>query len=96
MSTMNTKRSRIMKANPKLIGATIVLLALFGVKCVSAAIHGHKTIETSLAVPAYAFIPAELDPVFQKKLVQRTRAPYERSLPATSQTRFVTVWRTEQ
>ncbi len=85
-----------MKASPKLITATIVLLVLFGAKCVSAAIHDHQTTETSLAVPPYAFVPAELDPVFQKKLVQRTRAPYERSRSASSQERFVALGSTEQ
>ena len=85
-----------MKANPKLIVATIVLLVMFGAKCLSAAIHDHETIETSLAVPSYAFVPAELDPVFQKSLVQRIRGPYERSHQASSQMRFVTLWGTEQ
>ena len=75
----------IMKANPKLIVATIVLLVLFGAECVSAAIRDHRTIETTLAVPSYAFVPAELDPVFQKSLAHRARAAYERSHPASSQ-----------
>jgi len=74
-----------MKANRTLILATIVLLTLFGAKCVSAAIHDHKSIETSLAVPSYAFVPAELDPLFQKQLVQRARAAYDRSHPVNSQ-----------
>ena len=74
-----------MKANPTLIVATIVLLVLFGATCMSAAIHDHKTMEPSLAVPSYAFIPAELDPIFQNRLAQRARAAYERSHPVDSQ-----------
>jgi hypothetical protein len=85
-----------MKANPKLIAATITLLVLFGAKCVSAAIHDHEMAETSFAVPAYAFVPAELDPVFQEKLVQRTSARYQRSRSAGAQSRYVTSWRAEQ
>jgi len=83
-----------MKANPKLIIATMALLAMFAAKCLSAAIHNYETIETSLSVPSYAFIPAELDLVFQKRLAQRTRAPYERSHPVSSQ--MLVMGRTEQ
>jgi len=62
-----------MRTHPKLIAAVIVLLALFGAECVRAAINHHDT--TVVAIPSYAFVPAEVDPIFQQKLAQRVRAP---------------------
>jgi hypothetical protein len=72
-----------MGANPKLIVATIGLVVVFGAKCVSATIHDHETAQTSVAVSPCASVPAELDPVFQQRLVQRARASYERSHPGS-------------
>lgn len=74
-----------MKTNPKLIAAVIVLLVLFGAECVRAAINHQETIKTVVAIPSYAFVPAELDPVFQQKLAQRMRGRYERSHTAGPQ-----------
>ena len=70
-----------MRTHPKLIAAVIVLLALFGAECVRAAINHHDT--TVVAIPSYAFVPAEVDPIFQQKLAQRVRGPYERSHPGS-------------
>jgi len=52
---------------------------LAGVHCARAAATDQDSDKTT--VPSALLLPAESDPIFQQKLVQRIRGPYERSHP---------------
>jgi hypothetical protein len=63
----------------KLIPMVVGLSVLAGAHCARAAATSQKSPETT--VPRVLLLPAELDPIFQQKLVQRVRGPYERCHP---------------
>lgn len=66
-----------MGLHPRLISIVVGLSVLAGAHSVRAAATDRKWVETT--VPSVLLLPAELDPGFQQKLVQRIRGPYERS-----------------
>jgi hypothetical protein len=66
-----------MGQHSKLISIIIGLSMFAGAQGARAAATNQKSIGTM--VPAVLLLPAELDPMFQLKLVQRIRGPYERS-----------------
>jgi hypothetical protein len=66
-----------MGQHSKLISIIIGLSMFAGAQSARAAATNQKSIGT--IVPAVLLLPAELDPMFQQKLVQRIRGPYERS-----------------
>ena len=68
-----------MGLHSRLISITVGFSVLAGAHCARAAATDQKSVETM--VPSVLLLPAELDPVFQQKLVQRIRGPYERSHP---------------
>ena len=65
----------------RLISIVVGLSVFVGVHSVRAAATDREWAETM--VPSVLLLPAELDPTFQQKLVQRIRGPYERSHPLT-------------
>jgi hypothetical protein len=66
-----------MGPNSKLISIIAGLSVLAGAHYAYAAATNQKLVETM--APSVLFLPAEFDPIFQQKLVQRIRGPYERS-----------------
>lgn len=71
-----------MKNHSIKITVIVALVALIGAQCVGAAVKHHAT-NADLSAPSAAALPAaELDPVFQQKLVQRARGPFERAHPS--------------
>ena len=69
--------------------AALALLAvLIGVECVRAGVAHYDQYETTGSIAGAAtpseLVAAELDPVFMKKLAQRSRAPYEHAHPLTA------------
>jgi hypothetical protein len=66
-----------MGLHSRLISIIIGLSVLAGMHCARAVATDQRSIETM--VPSPLLLPAEADPVFQQKLVQRIRGPYERS-----------------
>jgi len=70
----------MMRSHPIKVAVIVALSVLAGAECVGAAINRHEGIEAVIAVPASAVLPpAELDPAFAQKLVERMRGPFERS-----------------
>lgn len=63
------------------IGLHSILISIIVGSSVLAGAHAAATNQKSVEtmVPSALLLPAELDPIFQQKLVQRIRGPYERS-----------------
>jgi hypothetical protein len=61
----------------KLISIIAGLTVLAGAECARAATTNQQSPETM--VSSVLLLPAELDPIFELRLVQRIRGPYERS-----------------
>ena len=68
-----------MSLHSKLISIIVGLSVLAGADCARAAATDQKSAETM--VSGVLLLPAELDPMFELRLVQRIRGPYERSRP---------------
>ena len=68
-----------MDLHSKLISIILGLSVLAGAHSAHAAATNQKSVEWT--VPSVLLLPAELDPIFQQKLVQRVRGPYERCHP---------------
>jgi hypothetical protein len=68
-----------MGLHSKLISVVLGLSVLAAAHSARAAATNQKSVERT--VPSALLLPAELDPIFQQKLVQRVRGPYERCHP---------------
>jgi hypothetical protein len=73
-------RRKISKRSQAIAAVLAGLTVMVGVDCVRAASH-HDTIGFEDEISSAELLPAELDPAFQQKLLERTRGRYDRVHP---------------